>query len=190
MKTRESSLKLLEKLITQEKLKNENRYPSKEKRKTDLLKEPDRAQTNKDEWFIYVPSCFNDCLDIAKTNRVKKTTTSSEEETEKEEKKIVKVWTQGSRFAFHRGCILYDTPKAYQKWENATYEIKYCISIYSAKDAVPAMNEQERFPGVVDFSILSPKPLTTKLEEIGEFTLTQDEFVSFLINGNQKILPK
>jgi hypothetical protein len=191
MKTRESSLKLLTKLINQEKMKNENRYPSKERRETELLKEADRTQTDKDDWFIHVPSCFNDCLDIAKTNRViKHKSPSEDEDIQKEEKKIEKIWTQGSRFAFHRGCILYDTPKAYQKWSIAINEIKYCITIYSGKEAVPAINDQERVPGVVDFSILSPRPLTTELEEIGEFSLTQDDFVSFLINGNPNIIPK
>jgi hypothetical protein len=181
MKTKETPLKLLKKIITQKKLEKEDRYPSKEKRYTELLKEPERTRSNKDDWFIYVPSCFNDCLDITKTSRVVK---------KKKEKKIEKIWTQGSRFAFHRGCILYDTSKAYQKWGNAVEKIKYCISIYSGTSAVPAMNEKERFSGVVEFSILSPRPLITKLEEIGEFTLTQDEFVSFLINGNPEIIPK
>jgi len=183
MKTKETSLKLLKKIITQKKLEKEDRYPSNEKRHTELLKEPDRIQSDKDDWFIYVPSCFNDCLDIAKTSRVIKDETT-------QEKKIEKIWTQGSRFDFHRGCILYDTSKAYQKWGNAVEKIKYCISIYSGTSAVPAMNEKERFSGVVEFSILSPRLLTTKLEEIGEFTLTQDEFVSFLINGNPEIIPK
>jgi hypothetical protein len=193
MKTLETSLKLLKEIITQKKLEKENRYPSKENRLTELLKKPDRNQSDKDDWFIHVPAFFNDCLDIAKTSRIVKTgnfVIDEKTQEEKEEKKIEKIWTQGSRFSFHRGCILYDTPKAYQTWSIAIEKIKYCISIYSAKDALPAMNEQERFPGTVDFSILSPKPLTTKLEEIGEFTLTQDDFVSFLINGNPNIISK
>jgi hypothetical protein len=193
MNTKDDSLRLLKKIVTQIKLEKEDRYPSKETRLTELLKKPDRDQSDKDNWFIYVPSFFNDCLDITKTPRVVETISSSKDETTqkvKKVKKVEKVWTQGSRFAFHRGCILYDTPKAYQKWGNAVEKINYCISIYSGTIAVPAMNEKERFPGVVEFSILSPRPLTMKLEEIGEFTLTQDEFVGFLINGNPEIIPK
>ena len=168
MKSRNDSLKLLQKLIRQK---------SREKRDTDHLKNPERSHEDRDEWFIYVPSCFNDCLDIAKTDRVVK-------------KKRVKVWTQGSRCAFHRGCTLYDTPKAYHRWGDAIDEIKYCVSIHGGTSAEPAVNEEERIHGKVEFAVLSPSTRTTSLEEIGAFTLTQDEFISFLINGNPQIISR
>ena len=193
MKSKNDSLKLLKKLTTQKFLEKERRYPSKEKRHTECLKNPERIHKNKDEWFIYVPSCFNDCLDIAKTARVVKTGRLVQDEKtqkKKQEKKTEKVWTQGSRFAFHRGCTLYDTPKAYHRWGDAITEIKYCVSIHSGKSAEPAMNEKERFPGLVEFSILSPCSQAMNLKEIGEFTLTQDEFISFLIKGNSEIISK
>jgi hypothetical protein len=193
MKSKEDSLKLLQKLITQRFLGKKGRYPAKEKRHTECLKNPERIHKDKDEWFIYVPSCFNDCLDIAKTGRVVKTgCLVLDEKTQKmkPETKIEKVWTQGSRFAFHRGCTLYDTPKAYHRWGDAINEIKYCVSIHSGTNAEPAMNGKERIPGIVEFSILSPSTRTTSLKEIGSFTLTQDEFMSLLINGNPEIISK
>jgi len=187
MNLRDNSLELLQKLITQKFLVKEGRYPIKEKRYTECLKNPERTDKDKDEWFIYVPSFFNDCLDIAKTDRV-----VPDEKTQKKrpEKKTKKVWTQGSRFAFHRGCTLYDTPKAYHRWGDAINEINYCISIHSGTIAKPAMDKDERKSGKVVFSILSPSSRTMSLKEIGTYTLKQDEFISFLIKGNPEIISK
>jgi len=193
MKSKEDSLKLLKKLITQKFLEKEGRYPTKEKRLTEFLKNPERTLIDNDEWFIYVPSFFNDCLDIAKTDRRFKTGRKIKDKKTgkmRDETEIRKVWTQGSRFAFHRGCTLYDTPKAYHRWCDAINEIKYCVSIHNATSAEPAMNEKERIRGTVEFSILSPSTQTMSLKEIGVFTLKQDEFISFLINGNPEIISK
>jgi len=171
MISKEESLNLLQKLITQ-------KSSGKDKRSDEeFLKKPERVLIDNDEWFIYVPPCFNDCLDIAKTERVMKS-----------KKKTQKVWTQGSRFAFHRGCILYDTPKAYHRWDVAISEIKYCISIQNAKNV--KLEEGEREPGIVEFSIFSPQYMKMSLEKIDEYTLTQDEFVRFLIEGDPKNIPE
>lgn len=178
MKSIKSSLELLEKLTNQKIVDKTGEYPLKEKRDTKCLKYPERTLTDNDEWFIYVPSCFNACLDIAKTDRVDRKT--------KEKKKV---WTQGSRFAFHRGCTLYDTPKAYRKWSDAINTIKYCILIHHGTDAEPAMKEKKRNSGTVEFSIFSPSQ-KMKLKKNGTFTLTQDEFISFLIKGNPEIISK
>lgn len=193
MKSRNESLKLLKKLITHKFLEKKGRYPRNEKRELECLKNPERTDKEKDEWFIYVPLCFNDCLDIAKTDRRVKTGCQKQDKKTgkmRDEIKTKKVWTQGSRFAFHRGCTLYDTPKAYHRWCDAINEIKYCVSILSGTSAEPAMNENKRKTGEVIFSILSLFPQTKSLKEIGEFKLTQDEFVSFLINGNPEIISK
>ncbi len=193
MKSKEDSLKLLKKLITQKFLEKEGRYPTKEKRHTELLKNPERALIDNDEWFIYVPSCFNDCLDITKTDRRVKTGRKIKDKKTgrmRDETEIRKVWTQGSRFAFHRGCTLYDTPKAYHRWCDAINQIKYCISVQNGTGAEPAMNEKERNHGTVEFAILIPSPRNMSLREIGTYTLTQDKFISFLINGNPEIISK
>ena len=184
MKSRNDSLKLLQKLV---------RLKARDKRDTECLKNPERSHEDKDEWFMYVPSCFNDCLDIAKTDRVEPTGRLIFDETTqkmKQEKKVKKGWTQGSRFAFHRGCTLYDTPKAYKRWGVAINEIKYCVSIQRGESAEPTTKEKKRKPGSVEFAVLSPSTQTTSLEEIGTFKLTQDEFIKFLIDGNPQIIPK
>jgi hypothetical protein len=168
------------------------RYSSRDNRSLKLLKMSKRSSVDKDNWFIYVPPCFNDCLDISETDRIVKTgrkIIDKKTGKEKEETKVEKKWTQGSRFSFHRGCTLYDTPKAYQKWDEAIREIKYCISVENAMDARPAMNFDDRFPGLVDFSVFKPSTQKEKLEKIGDFSLTQDDFVRFLIEGNSEIIP-
>ena len=149
---------------------------ARDKREGNCLKNPERSNEDKDEWFIYVPSCFNDCLDIAKTDRVVK-------------KEKRKEWTQGSRFAFLRGCTLYDTPRAYHRWGDVIKEIKYCICIEDGESVKLATKEDERKPGKVKFAVLTPSSRTAILEGIGTFELTQDEFVKFLIEGNPQIIP-
>ena len=191
MKSKDDSSKLLQKLITQKLLVKEKRYPRNEKRHTELLRNPERSLADNDGWFMCVPSFFNDCLDIAKTDRRVKTghvTKNKETGKMRDETKIRKVWTQGSRFAFHRGCTLYDTPRGYHRWRDAINEIRYCVSIHSGVNAEPAMNEKERKSGTVEFSILTPSTQAMNLEEIGTYTLSQDEFVNFLINGNPEII--
>ena len=182
MKSRNDSLELLQGLIAQK---------SRQHRRIKCLKNPDRVHKDKDEWFIYVPSCFNDCLDIAKTDRVETTyRLIFDEKTQKmkPKKKTKKVWTQGSRFAFHRGCTLYDTPKAYRRWGDAIKEIKYCISINYGESVKLAKKKRE--PGNVKFAVLTPSSRTASLEEIGTFELTQDKFVRFLMDGNPQIIPE
>lgn len=192
MKSKNDSLKFLQKLVDQKFSEKERRYPKHEKRYSEyFLKNPDRTDKDQDQWFIYVPTYFNDCLDIAKTERRVETGRKIKDKKTgkmKDEKETRKVWTQGSRFNFHRGCTLYDTPKAYLRWRYAIREIKYCISIKSAKAAKPAIDKTERDHGKVIFSILSPRPQTNSLEEIGEFKRTQDEFVRFLIEGDPEII--
>ena len=181
MNTIASSLKLLSTLITKEKKifkdsgEQVERYSSRDTRQLELLKNPEQSDHKQDGWFIYVPVYFNECLDISKTDR-------------KENKNTIKKWTQGSRFSFHRGCTLYDSPKAYQKWEKAIREIKYCISVENAMDARPAVNFDDRFPGEVEFSVFASSDKKDHLRKIGTFTLSQDEFVRFLIQGNPEII--
>ena len=56
MYSKDNTLKLLKKLITQKLIEKQERYPTKENRYTELLKNPERTPVDNDEWFIYVPS--------------------------------------------------------------------------------------------------------------------------------------
>ena len=69
--------------------------PSRESRLTELLKDP--SADSPEGWFMCVPTCFNDALDIKQTQRI-------------ESKRKSLVWTQGSTFSFKEGDQLYNTP--------------------------------------------------------------------------------
>ncbi len=180
--TQQHSLKLFNTLISR-------RYKkTREDRLTEFLHDPE--DNSPPDWFMYLPKAFNDCLDIQKTSRV--------EYVEIEplvpgglirKEKITKlVWTQGSCFNFHKGCTIYDTRDAYQPWGEALKKIKYCLKINYSAIASPAMNNQNRDPGSVDFTLYKPNKKCAELIEVADYTLTQDEFILFLISGKTENL--
>ena len=124
------------------------------KRIPDLIKSPEDNETC--GWYMCVPACFNNALDIKQTPRVK-------------EGKETSVWTQGSAFSFKTGDTIYDTPKAYIEWRDALKHISYCVSVEEATDAIPAKRNTEqnevipRQPGSVRFSILTPNDQQTEI---------------------------
>lgn len=140
------------------------------KRLTDLLKAPEADDTP--DWFMCLPSCFNDALDLRQTTLEGNTQ-----------------WTQGSAFSFKTGDTLYDTPQAYHQWKEALRHIKIGVQVHSATDAVPEKRSKEkgllapRYAGSVRISISLPTPNGSALAPIGQFELTQDDFVRFLIAG-------
>lgn len=156
----EQTLSILEDLVREK--------PTKEKRSTDLLKNPIVEGT--EEWYMCVPSCFNEALDVKRTERV-------------EDKKKSLVWTQGSAFSFKQGDILYDTADAYKVWSEALKNINLCVQINTASSAQPSQGEFGRFSGSVSFSILAPDKDRSKIVECAEHTMSQDDFVRFLIVG-------
>ena len=162
---REKTLKLLDRIIE---LKKRDTRP------TDLLRDPEAEYA--EGWHMCVPKCFNDALDIRRTERVTKG-----------KKKLE--WTQGSTFLFKPGNILYDTPKAYEPWSEALKHIKRCIQVKDASEAIPGEKGTKekpgapRNPGLVKFDILVPDESRSKLIKTEEEELTQDDFVRFLITG-------
>ena len=155
------ALNMLDRLIRQK--------PTRENRVTELLKDP--TAESPEGWFMCVPACFNDALDIKQTQRV-------------QGKKKSIVWTQGSSFAFKAGDTLYDTADAYKVWSEALKSIALCVQVKTASSAGASKRGTRRFPGLVTFSILTPDERRTKITERGEHTMSQDEFVRFLIAGS------
>lgn len=139
-------------------------------RSLDLLKPPQEGDSG--GWFMYTPSCFNEALDIRQTERVKDGRKSL-------------YWTQGAFFSFKQGDTIYNTPKAYEQWSKALEHINICISVKTATDVSLGEDGKSRFPGSVTFIILKPNKQRTKLVEQEQRTLTQDEFVKFLITGEE-----
>jgi hypothetical protein len=165
------SVVILKKVL---RLTEETAEKGKATRLLELLKSPQDNETN--DWYMCVPACFNNALDIRLTAR-------------KMKGRDTLVWTQGSAFSFKAGDTLYDTPAAYLEWGEALKKLSLCISIEQATDAVPERrkNQQDentpRNPGSVRFSALSPNNFKTALTKIGEFQMTQDDFVFLLIRG-------
>jgi len=154
------ALDLLENIIREK--------PSRENRLTDLLKDPSAEFA--DGWYMCVPTCFNEALDIKQTERV-------------QNKKKTIVWTQGASFSFKAGDMLYDTPGAYKVWSEGLKHIGFCIQIDSASSAGPTEGKNFRFSGNVTFSIFTPNEERNRIIRRGSHTMSQDEFIKFLIVG-------
>lgn len=142
--------------------------PSRENRLTNLLKEPSTQM--EDGWYMCVPPCFNDALDIKQTDRIV-------------DKKKTLVWTQGSSFNFKEGDSIYDTPNAYNVWSEALKFIGLCIKVRAGLSAGSSEGNASRSAGLVAFTVLTPNQDRTGLVEREEHSMSQDEFVRLLICG-------
>lgn len=151
---------------------------NREHRLLDLMRPPDAAAN---DWFMHVPFRFNNALDIKRTVRA-----GSNE----------LIWTQGANFSFAPGDVLYDTAHGYQEWGDALKHVRYCIQVVRGTAAstplAPSKNSSPgtqpipralRSPGSVSLTISRPNEQKTGLSEICSASLTQDEFVRFLIGG-------
>lgn len=143
---------------------------AKDDRLTDLLLPPDREGDH--GWFVHVPRCFNDPLDIRLTERVLNG-----------ENKLT--WTQGSWFAFKVGDTFYDTAqvRAEELWADSMQHLRFCITVLRAGDARPRDGESERSPGYVELEVHKPDAERKRLVLVGTFSMTQDQFVRLLITG-------
>lgn len=121
-------------------------------------------------WYIPIPRFFKPALDIQQTER-------------KIDGKKRLVWTQGSWFSFNLGDTLYDSPSAYQAWPPGLDKVNLCIKILDAAPAVPAIKKRPRDHGFVEFMLMAPNDERTRLLKGETRTLTQDEFIRFLILG-------
>lgn len=129
----------------------------------DLLRDPEATGTP--DWFIHVPPCFNDALDLQQSRRMLNKVEHS-------------VWTQGARFSFKTGDVLYDTPMAYESWTDGMPPLRRCIQVIAATDASSPMDR-----GSVSFDLLTPAPAGQRLVRTSSHVLTQEDFVRFLITG-------
>jgi len=133
----------------------------KEHRLTTLLRDPEIDATP--GWFMHVPNCFNDALDIRQTSRVKGGKASN-------------VWTQGCNFSFKVGDTIYNSPRAYEPWTQALPHVCVAIQVRSVTaSGGPLVSESAA--GVVTFDILVPNADKTAIQFIAGRTETQDEFV-------------
>lgn len=131
-------------------------------------------------WYMAVRDCFRSQLDIKYTSRIK---TQSKEAAKRE----VKLWTQGPRMAFDKGNIFYDTPYAYQVWNEAIKHIKMaCVIIDGKPNDVKKKKGKinKLIDGFVEVEFLIPNNDKTKLIKRDEKRMSQNDFVEFLMHGN------
>lgn len=151
------------------------------------------------EWYMCIPEAFRPALDMEQSER-------------KIEGQKRLVWTQGSRFSFKLGDTLYDSHHAYKAWPEGLKETNLCVQVREASQAVPSDRKGKkstqidwrktfksspsktieeavkllqipRDPGRVEFVIKTPDEDRQIMVERTRQTLTQDEFVRFLIMG-------
>jgi hypothetical protein len=120
-------------------------------------------------WFMTVKDCYRNELDIKLTER-------------KKNKKPFWEWTQGPYLRFAEGHLFYDTPKAYEKWEQALKAVRIACQITSAKPTILDKN-RNLVEGTVTFTIYKPDKEFTSLIAGKEYKLSQREFVNFLKTG-------
>ena len=156
----ERALKLLECLT---------RQSGKDKRLTELLREPDCSAIT--GWHFYVPACFNDALDIRQTERVV-------------EGKTVSIWTQGANFDFNTGDVLYDTADAYKDWADTLRNVRVCVQVKAATPKSSGETGRISSSGNVTFDLMKPGEDRKALAFVSRHSLSQDEFVRFLVSGD------
>jgi hypothetical protein len=144
----------------------------KQKRSLELLKDPEGPPPR--DWFLCAPVFFNNALDLKLSDR-------------KKDGESLEVWTQGADFSFSVGDTLYDTPGAYEPWEQAIRKIRFCAQII---EAVPASGTENgsRFEGRVKAAIFVPDPRHSRLLKKTEWETTQDGFVSLVLFGPEEPL--
>lgn len=141
---------------------------TRQKRLLELLRPADAKSTP--DWFMCVPKCFNDSLDIRLTQRTV-------------QGHISMAWTQGSAFSFRQGDILYDTEVAYENWSEALKTMSLGVQVTHAAAAKPTSDGDSRYAGSVTFELLVPDKSKSRLVAKESRTMSQDDFVRFLIAG-------
>jgi len=122
-------------------------------------------------WYFAVGKCFRDELDIKYTERV-------------EGGKRRMCWTQGPYFNFKEGYTIYNTPKAYEgQWKEALQHIGLAIEVIRSTPNQPGEGSRLN-NGWVTFTLSEPNGDWSGLETIGQFYLTQNDFVDYLRTGD------
>lgn len=120
-------------------------------------------------WHFAIGEFFRDQLDIKLTERKTKGKTTME-------------WTQGKCFCFDKGHIIYDNPKGYLQWNEALKHIKIFCEVLRA---TPNRRNENRkiINGFVNFVLKKPNLNKSGIEIIGQYHLSQNDFVEFLKTG-------
>jgi hypothetical protein len=100
-------------------------------------------------------------------------------------------WTQGPYYCFSEGQLIYDVKEAYANWHDALKKINIACQIVAAKENIPIKIDNELtgkaefrvMEGYVQFLLLKPNEVRTKLVPYVGYSLSQNDFVGFLKTG-------
>jgi len=118
-----------------------------------------------EDWFMHLPSCFNDALDIKENCGPPNPG-----------------WTQSGGFSFRKGDHIYNTSAAYQEWGTALKQTQFCF-IVRTSSASGNNADGSRYPGDIVFSVLRINADRTGFDTLFDQRLSQDDFVHVLIAG-------
>ncbi|MGE4293329.1 MAG: hypothetical protein AB7E32_14105 [Desulfovibrio sp.] len=127
-------------------------------------------------WAYAVPPSMAPALDIQLTDRI-------------QDKMPIRVWTQGSAFAFQTGYCIHDVPLPPGKsplWRDALQVVNQTICILKASPAIPATDGVPRNPGLVYFHILRTTADRKRQEKGKPQSMTQDKFIKMLICDSER----
>jgi hypothetical protein len=91
-------------------------------------------------WRMAVGECFRDSLDIKSLKSLTQTDEATDDATSEiagKKEKDVTLWTQGGTFSFSQGDIIYDMPRAYQRWDVALESVRIAYQISKATPSRP-----------------------------------------------------
>lgn len=159
-------------------------------------------------WHFALPHCFADALGIRLTERSKTyyyldekgdriperdehgniKTTPKGKVIYKKRVERQRIWTQATTFDFRAGYFFCDKVLDYCSWGEALPQITCGISVVDAMPASAAQGENvARNPGYVVFTVYKKSADGLQLVPSERHTVTQDDFVRYLISG--KIIP-
>jgi len=160
------SIYILEKLINKEPIKLL-------KRSKELL--ADFSNGYAGGWYFCVPIFFYDALDIKFTSQNK-----------------MKLWTQGSTFNFSTGDMIWNHAYPYCKnFLSDDKKNRIGVQVQSSAPCLPKTKHRLRNSGKVNFTIFKERNDSDSIfiwKIAGNYSLSQDEFIEFLIKGYSQSL--
>lgn len=94
------------------------------------------------------------------------------------------VWTQSTAFDFRAGYTIHAVAAAQgQNWQEQLAHSAVTLQIVDAMPASPGGIKVERDPGFVTFRVYQRTPAGDGIALQGQHTLTQEDFVRFLVSG-------
>lgn len=109
------------------------------------------------KWAFSIPEHFKESLDIRLTNKV----TNKNNEL---------IWTQGSRFDFREGYVIYDTPMSCSVCSEALQHVNVAFQIIKSSPAIPATNEPTTWPERPE-----PEVIKKHIAKFGENYVSHEE---------------